>query len=332
MSSPADILFVQRRPKRAGAQTSLYRLVSSSPRSSQVLISSAGWLNEALENVTVKVWPSPRSLKGRLGGLASFTKSIAKEIGAPKIVVANDHHECLPALALAKAFSVPCIAILRTPGMSENDFQKHRCGECAHLFIVGEELSGRVDNWSDTPHSLFIEGFLEEEFADIPPPPAEFPSEILIAGSEEARKGFADILTALEILEKSHPDFPLKKVVFTGRAPEGELPTLSCQLDFVGRVNDFIPFAQGFDFAVHPSRHETFGLAPLELIIAGIPTLCTQTGIADQDLLPSPWLTPPSSPEELARALLDWNQNWQDRRNELKKWQPAIIRRLFRGA
>ena len=328
MSTPPDILYVQRRPRRAGAQTSLFRLISSSPHSSHVLTSSKGWLSDALEKVSVREWPSPRSLRGRLGGLRSFAKNFAKEIKPPGIVVANDHHECLLALALANVFSVPCVAILRTPGMSQHDFQKHHCADCAHLFVVGNELNERVGQWSDTSHSLFMEGFLEEEFAAERPAPSSCPSEILIAGSEEPRKGFPDFLKALEILEKSHPDLPITKVALTGQTPDGDIPKLRCQLDFVGRVNDFIPFAQGFDFAIHPSRSETFGLAPLELIIAGIPTLCTRTGIAGDDLLPSSWLTPPSSPQEMATALLDWIHHWQDRRKELKSVEEAIHSRF----
>jgi alpha-1,3-rhamnosyl/mannosyltransferase len=29
---------------------------------------------------------------------------------------------------------------------------------------------------------------------------------------------------------------------------------------------------------VHPSRHESFGLAPVEVLAAGVPLLCSRTG------------------------------------------------------
>ncbi|YCM46041.1 glycosyltransferase family 4 protein [Verrucomicrobiaceae bacterium 227] len=328
MSTPATALYVQRRPTRAGAQTSLFRLITSSSRKSLLLCSEAGWLTDTLDGAIVKKWSSPRSLPARLGGLTRFAKKIANEVREATIVVANDHHECPIALAIAKTLALPCVAILRTPGMSHHDFQKYHCDDCDSLFIVGDELSQKVQQWSSSPLVPFVEGFLESEFTPPPPAPAQFPSEILIAGSEEPRKGFQDLLQALQILEKEHPAFQLKKVVLTGQIPDAPIPQLDCEVDFVGRVEDFIPFAQGFSFAIHPSRHETFGLAPLELIIGGIPTLCTRTGCADGDLLPASWLTPPSSPRDLAKALLDWKNNWSLNRAQLTKASRTIHERF----
>jgi glycosyltransferase involved in cell wall biosynthesis len=256
--------------------------------------------------------------------LKAFSKKLAHELPKVSLVVANDHQECPVALALAKTLSAPCAAILRSSGMSQRDFEKYRAGECEHLFVVGEELAEKTKRWSKVPQSMFSEGFLEDEFLPIPDAHDHFPSEILVAGSEAPGKGFQDLLQALAILQTDHPDLPLKKVVFTGSRPDCAIPELRCELDFVGRVQDFISFAKRFDLAIHPSRHETFGLAPLELIIAGIPTLCTRTGITKDDLLPASWLAPPRSPLQLAEALLDWSQHWQARRKDL----PDVIARI----
>ena len=324
MSTSGTILFVQRRPTRAGAQTSLFRLVKSSTRKTIVVCAEEGWLEQQLPNTLVRSWPSPRSLYGRLGGLKAFSKKLKRELPEISLVVANDHQESPVALELAKTLSVPCAAILRSSGMSQRDFEKYRTNECDHLFVVGDELAEKTKQWSKIPQSMFSEGFLEDEFLPVPTAPDHFPSEILVAGSEAPGKGFQDFLQALAILQAEQPDFPLKKVVFTGRPPECEIPKLPAELDFVGRVQDFTTFARKFDLAIHPSRHETFGLAPLELIIAGVPTLCTRTGITRDDLLPASWLTDPRSPEQLAGALLDWSQNWPERRKDL----PEVITRI----
>lgn len=324
MTSSGTILFIQRRSTRAGAQTSLFRLVKSSVRKTIVVCAEEGWLEEQLPNSLVRYWPSPRSLYGRLGGLKAFSKKLSSELTEIALVVANDHQECPVALALSKALGVPCVVILRSSGMSQRDYEKYRTNECDHLFIVGDELARKATHWSKVPQSMFSEGFLEDEFLPVPENPNKFPSQILVAGSEAPGKGFQDFLQSLAILQAEQPDFPIKKVAFTGRPPECELPKLNCELDFVGRVQDFATFARKFDLAVHPSRHETFGLAPLELIIAGVPTLCTRTGITRDDLLPASWLTDPRSPEQMAEALLDWCQNWQERRKEL----PEVIGKI----
>lgn len=317
MNPTAHLLFVQRRATRAGAQTSLFRIVKNSSCRSLILCAERGWLVEALPGTIVSTWPSPRSWPARLGGLTRFARRTSPHLRGLGAVVANDHQECPVALALAKRLALPCLAILRTPGMSHRDFSKYQCDRCDHLFAVGEELLEKVSHWATAPSSLFVEGFLKDEFLPVPAARPRFPSRILVAGSEEPRKGFQDFLTALELLRRNHPKFALEEVVFTGQPPAAAVPRLDCHLEFAGRISDFIPFARQFDFAVHPSRHETFGLAPLELIISGVPTLATATGCLDESLLPPSWLVPPASPPDLARALLDWQKHWPDRRARL---------------
>ena len=320
-----SLLFIQRRPKRAGAQTSLFRLASVSRHKNIILCSEEGWLTTALPNIIAHKWPSARSLAGRMGGLKRAAMKINREVQAA-IVIANDHQECPIALEIAKEANIPSIGVLRTPGMSQRDFEKYHCSSCDHNFVVGEELSNKVRQWSGTPSSLFQEGFLENEFSSEHQASSAFPEEILIAGSSEPRKGFSDLLDAIRILESRHAEFPIKKITLTGEPLEEAIPDLRCQLDFVGRVDDFIAFAKKFQFAVHPSRSETFGLAPLELIIAGIPTLCSETGCANSGLLPSSWLTNPSSPEDLASSLEDWINNWSTHQKKL----PEVIETIHR--
>lgn len=321
--SGKNIIFVQRRPTRAGAQTSLYRLVSTIQERAIVLTSSLGWLTSMLPHTHVAPSPSARSLAGRLGGLKHAARNIAKKIQA-SIVVANDYHECPMALALAKEMNVPCLAILRASGMTRRDFEKYHCAKCDHLFIVGEELNTKALQWTSTPISLFQEGFLEGDFFPPREPAETFPEKILVAGTSNPLKGFHDLLAALEILEAQNPDFPIKEVVLTSTPLNASIPKLRAKLNFVGRIENFISFAQNFQFAIHPSQAETFGLAPLELIISGIPTLCTRTGALNEDLLPSSWLSPPASPKDLATVLENWIKHWSVHCQEL----PGVIQKI----
>lgn len=309
------ILFVQRHPRRAGAQTSLYRLLKTSPTSSSVVLASEGWLSEALPDSLIYPWPSPRSLSARIGGTKRFAEKFSKELRArglnPSIVIANDHHECIPTLAISRRLSIPSAAILRTPGMTQADFQKHRCMDIDHLFIVGNELASKVRKWGSQPHSLYQEGFLEDEFSDPSKLPSSLPDRLLVAGSEEPRKGFSDLILALKLLEETQPEICFKEITFTGNPPNMKLPDLNCQMKFVGRIDNFVDFAKNFSFAIHPSRHETFGLAPLELVIAGIPTLCSRTGIADEHLLPESWLIEPNNPKDIVSKIIQWHTSWK---------------------
>lgn len=318
-----NILWIQRRPSRAGAQTSLSRLASVSPVETTILTASDGWLASAVPHSHIETWPSPRSLVGRLGGLKHAACTIAKKIQA-SIVVANDYHECPMALALAKEMNVPCLATLRASGMTRRDFEKYHCAKCDHLFIVGEELNTKALQWTSTPISLFQEGFLEGDFFPPREPAETFPEKILVAGTSNPLKGFHDLLAALEILEAQNPDFPIKEVVLTSTPLNASIPKLRAKLNFVGRIENFISFAQNFQFAIHPSQAESFGLAPLELIISGIPTLCTRTGALNEDLLPSSWLSPPASPKDLATVLENWIKHWSVHCQEL----PGVIQKI----
>lgn len=324
----SHLLFVQNRAKRAGAQVSLSRIVSSpeiQALNPVVLLGRSEWLDTFLQEQaiphTVQPWKSPRSLSARMGGLAKFARSTISEFRskgiAPTAIVANDHQECLTALALSKAAGgVPVVVILRTPGMTQRDFEKYHCGQCDFIFARGEALTRRAETWTGKEVACMLGSFSESDFhAPLPACPA-FPQKLLIAGSEEPRKGFSDFLEALKIIESSEPNFPALECVLTGESSE-ELSQHIAQgfrstFTFVGRVNDFQTFARQFQLAIHPSRSESFGMAPLELLLAGVPTMISETGITSALPLPSPWTFAPQCPSELAHNLTQIWKEWPE--------------------
>lgn len=342
MTRTNKILFIQRSPTRAGAQTSLERMVLSNTirkLNPAVLIARSGWLSEALDKhdvpTIVHQWPSPRSLNARLGGLKRASRHIAntlREAGInPTVIIANDHQECLLAHALSRALrGIPCIAILRTPGMGRRDFEKYSCGDCDAIFGVGHELRERIEAWASSTIPIYEEGFAENEF--LPPKnlPDQFPKRIFVAGSEEPRKGFQDFFEAIYLLEKKHPNFPGLECHLTGNKPENEAmqgyskKPFRSQFNFLGRVNDFIETASAFDLAIHPSRAESFGMAPLELILAGIPTLVSSTGVVEKLDIPETWKFPPSNVQALADCLENLWQTWPELSPEIHSIQKQI--------
>ena len=335
------VLFVQERSRRAGAQVSLSRLVTQSSLRElrpHVLLGSTGWLSQYLDEASVPnsiaPWPSPRSLKARLGGIDRFARQTVNTLKAggitPRAIIANDHQECLPALALARAAGgVPVIAILRTPGMTRRDFEKYQCAECDHLFARGHDLSERANQWSDAGISCMLGSVSEEDRLVAPEVSPSFPTRVLVVGSEEPRKGFQDFLEALRIAETTESGFPALEVVFTcEKAGDPELLTRSgfrSRFEFAGRVEGFRDFAKDFQFAIHPSRAETFGMAPFELILAGVPTMLSCTGEASSLPVEEPWIFPPESPRTLAEHLIRLWKNWSDTRPDMPMLQNRIL-------
>ena len=337
-----SLLFLQRRSSRAGAQTSLERMVLSkviNGLNPAVLIAEEGWLSATLRKhevpSLVRSWPSPRSIKARLGGLKKFCREFVGLLGeqsmAPDVIIANDHQECLLAHALSEVLGgVPIIAILRTPGMNRADFDKYRCGDCEVIFGEGHELRDRIESWTKRSIPIFEEGFGEEEFREPKQKPAEFPARIFVAGSEEPRKGFSDFFEALLQVEKENPDFPGWDCHLTGKRPEDETSrnilnqAFRSRFTFLGRVNDFIGTAGEFDLAIHPSRAESFGMAPLELILAGIPTLVSTTGVIEKLEIPNAWKFPPGDPGALAPCLENLWSSWSDSSPEILSIQDQI--------
>ena len=318
-----SILFFQKRSIRAGAQTSLARLVESSPlrpMNPVALLGGAGWLSEELQRqgtpALITRFPSPRALMSRMLGFGMFARRVIGMLHSravtPAAIIANDHQECPLAFALAeKLGGIPVLGILRTPGMSRADFDKYGCDRCNGLMGEGTELRERVQAWTSKDVGLFEEGFAEAEFLPLKVWPAACPKRVLVIGSEAPRKGFLDFIEAVRRLEAEVPAFPGFECDFTGSRPADlpQGPTRSI-FHFLGRVDDFPSLVRRFELAVHPSRAETFGMAPIEALIAGTPTLVSLTGEARRLALPGDWTFPPGDVSALSDRLAGLWRRW----------------------
>jgi len=343
MIQNSHVLFIQKRSTRAGAQTSLARMMRSSlvkDLQPAVLMGSAGWLQDHLKNLDIPVveshFPRLRRLHTQLVGLGGFGKTARRLLSEkgihPRTIVANDHSECPLALELSRYHGgIPVVGILRTPGMTRRDFEKFRCEGCDRLLVVGEELRARAQAWTDKPLILFEEGFAGEELHQPLPWQAEFPERLLVIGSEKPRKGFTDFIHALDLLEEKYPEFPALQCDFTGGMPDDALlmkKPRRAHFRFLGRVNEFVQLVRKYPLAVHPSRAETFGMAPLEAMLAGVPTLLSVTGAADQLDIPGIWKFPPSQPEQIAARLEALWLDWPEDGTDLENLQLGIMERF----
>ena len=95
----------------------------------------------------------------------------------------------------------------------------------------------------------------------------------MLIGSKAPGKGFTDFIEALRMFEQKRPEFPGWECEVTARLvtrlEAALVKSLRSRFRFLGRIDDFSQRVAEYPFAVHPSRGETFGVAPVEAMLAG---------------------------------------------------------------
>jgi glycosyltransferase involved in cell wall biosynthesis len=123
---------------------------------------------------------------------------------------------------------------------------------------------------------------------------------ILFAGTLEPRKGIDDLLAAWRSLPR-----PAPRLVICGGAGWGNVVTLGEGVEATGyvsqeRLRELYRHAIAF---VYPSRHEGFGIPPLEAMACGAPVIATKTGAIPEYGEGIAMLVDPGDVEGLRRAL-----------------------------
>ena len=343
--SAERILFIQRRSSKAGAQTALLRLIVH-PRLLRlrpvVVSASPGWLTEQCQRAgipaIIEPFPSSRSLIGRLYANRSFARRILhrlKQAGYwPGLVQANDHLEGLLGLSVAKAAGVPAVVFLRSSEMTKRDFIKYGCHRFDWIGAAGDELAEKAREWLVRGKvDVLYDGLGEDDFFPPKTKSRTFPRKLLVVGSPSHYKGWQDFSQAILVLEQD-PEFPALECDFTGEPPDPHRNdmqlgrTRRATFNFIGRVNDLPRFVRQYDLAIHPSREESFGLAPLEILAAGVPLICTRTGVIAKVHANSQLLCSPHDPDDLASVLRGAWKYWDSLDPALISSQ-RLIRRFF---
>jgi glycosyltransferase involved in cell wall biosynthesis len=79
------------------------------------------------------------------------------------------------------------------------------------------------------------------------------------------------------------------------------------------------------DLVLVPSRKESFGMARMETIAAGMPLLTSRTGITPYIMgEDSPWTFSPGDPDSLAEAWLRLPSVWSERQEVISGWQQKL--------
>ena len=279
-------------------------------------------------------FPSSRSLSGYLYKNRFFTKTVKKRrdpLGVcPPIVQGNDHPEALRTLELAEFLNAKSSLMLRTPTMKSGDYFKYRCDQSDLIMVESDQLQEAVKGWDrNRKVGVVNNGLTDEEF--LPPRTlASRLSKVMVLGNPSARKGWQDVVEALGILGDLN-DLPPMTFDFTGQRPSGlkTARTLArFSVNFIGHHDDFKELTRKYELVINASRRETFGMAPLEVIAAGIPLLSSRTGVIEKVVENESLLFEPENPQSLAKAFANLVTNWGTIDFDLERQQENICRQF----
>lgn len=324
MADTQSVLWLQGRTHRAGAQTCLARLLGHQDVRAWnpiLVCSSEGWLTTEAGRLGIPCiitkFPSSRSLPARFYSNSAFARRVASLVSAPiSVVHANDHIEGLLGLALAKRLHARSAIFLRSPQMNEFDYFKYGCHRYEYVGAIGHDLAARVGRWDPRGTvSIVHDGIKKSEFGTPKAQGKTPPLKILVIGSEDPRKGWIDIVAAMRLIEQEQGS-PSLQLDFTGRNPQtcgndiGIDRLVHTRCSFLGRVEKFRDLVSGYGLVINPSRAETFGMAAVEVLAAGVPLLSSRTGIMEEIQTSDEMLFAPARPEELAAKLRNLLANW----------------------
>lgn len=162
---------------------------------------------------------------------------------------------------------------------------------------------------------LLYDGIEMEEFMPAKQKPEHAPDRILVIGAERSSKGWADLIGALSLMAERGARLP-RQIDFTGDFPSpaendlGLSRVPGVRFEFLGRVETFRDLVRSYDLVINPSRSDSFGMAAIETLAAGVPLLSSRTGVLPEVIQCEHMLFPPQRPEALALALDRLTRDW----------------------
>lgn len=152
------------------------------------------------------------------------------------------------------------------------------------------------------------------------PTPSTFPERVLVIGSRAPTKGFDDVAAMLEDGGFGGIGFD-----FTDDPPD-DWPATTTDIRFLGRSPNFVELVRQYPLVVHPSHDESFGMAGLEAIYAGVPVLSSSVGVLPE-VLPPEMRFPPKDRAALAERLAAIRDGWPAVPMSVERCQATIAER-----
>jgi glycosyltransferase involved in cell wall biosynthesis len=311
------IVFIQKRPNKAGAQVALSRLLTAPSirdLSPLVIVGSEGWLTDELRRLHIEVLvmnvPSVRSLGARLGGNRSFVARVVSRIsGRPLAIISNNHQEATLAAALSRAMETKSAVILRDSYLTHDTMLKYGWDEPDHALAVGAYLERlAIDANASVPVTHLYDSVID--FVEPMDKPLSFPKAAPVVGSPDERKGWRAWIAAVKNAIAIEPGLADVRFDFTGNPPEGIQPSSRFRFGF--RDDNFGGLVRGCDLIINPSQSESFGLAGAEALAFGVPLLTTPVGVLGSEIKIAPRFIMGSSVEMMSESLCGLYRDWLD--------------------
>jgi glycosyltransferase involved in cell wall biosynthesis len=127
----------------------------------------------------------------------------------------------------------------------------------------------------------------------------------LYAGRLETEKRVDQIIECWKQIRQNHPQARL--LVLGSGSQEKVLRQIAGEgVDFIGQVDNVIPYLQAADLFILPSSTEGLSNAMLEALSCGLPVIATSVGGAEDVIQhgQNGWLIAPDQPKELCQAIL----------------------------
>jgi len=326
MTRVKTIVYLQPRTHRAGAQKSLLRLARMMGDYQIILVCGTdGWLASEFRSlgavVLIERYPSYRSLVARLFNNKQFASRVAKRLqrmGVDKsaVVHANDVYVAPFASMLGRSLGARSVLTIRSAVFSMRDWGRYRCADVDRVYAVGKHHADEIlTALGDGAVDFVPNGIADDEFFDIKV--AVNVRRLGVVGSFRPVKGWNDLIAALSLI-----DGALKselELVFIGSNDGFESAEVVCakagvrQVVFTGEVDNFSGEVRKCDLIIHPSRAESFGMAALEVLSAGVPMISSKVGVVPKIIQESEDLFEPEDIDGLAGCLRSKLSSWNSR-------------------
>lgn len=327
------VLYIQRRPHRAGAQVSLAQFLPHLPQTGitpLVAVEGEGFLTEHCASYGIPFfvghfppWRSPLSWTAMW---PFFYRRIRKflKTEAPRgvdVVHGNNVGEGGLTVTLAKGLSCVSVVHVRDGFAGQERFLKYRGGEANGVIAISKRMYEQATAWKGIRHLELIHDCVDASFFAGQNDTASAALShdmkrvnILVVGTSDLRKGWKTVAQALATVSKSVRE--RTRWIFLGRTRDDEIRAIEAILDgcsppvdrvFLGHREAVASLYRNVDLVVMPSHRESFGRTLIEAGLFSRPLVSSRVGAAE-DVVTGPeygYLFEPDNSDALAAVLAD---------------------------
>lgn len=320
-----NLLILQKNSNKGGAQHALSRILKVLKTKKEfniyIICSSKGWFTHQLDELDIKYFlikfPSYKSFFGKIFKLKKWSTNIytllKREKFTPNIIIANNYIESIYSLKLSNLFNdCTTITFFRDSYMSKKDYHYFKCENIDLKICISDYMQKKLLYCNNT--KVVTDGLLSKEFYPLKEKSPTFPKKVLLLGGPHTEKGWNTFFEAIDNILRKHNIKLFDSIITTGIPSQQQKNKLklnnSIEVIFHQKFENLLEEVRKYDLVVFPSKKESFGLAALEVIAAGIPLLSSKTGIIHEVINEECLLFSPGNVRELEDKLIYLYKNW----------------------